>query len=131
VAKVQFFSQKMIDDWAGENKVQFDGKTLKVLVGNKGAYDLEPATRFLEPIEGEDKHQLVRKVLTQKHLDGLSADVYLDSALVGEVAYKVEPGFVVAQKNQIASPSEKREEPRKKEEETLADFMLKALSEQK
>jgi len=131
VAKVQFFKQKMIDDWVAEGKASFDGVTLEVLVGNKGTYHLEPATMFLDTQEGEDQHKLKGKVLTQKHLEGLGADVYLDSALIGEIAYKVEPGFLVisgqAPKVEVQEAQEKQSEE-VKEEDLLADIMLKTLT---
>ena len=118
MAKVQFFTQAMIDAWAQAGKVDFDGRILRVLVEPKRDYVLIPATRFLDVIEGEDQSGVLRKILNEKHLKDLGADVYRDSAIIGEVAYQVEPGFVVDQDQ----PSE-----RIKDEALLADFLLKNL----
>lgn len=131
MAKVQFFTQKMIDQWVAERRAEFDGETLKVLVGNRSVYRLKPATMFLDIIDGTDTRGLKGKVLSEDHLQALKADVYLDSGLIGETAYKVEPGFVVAQVVAGSVPakstpaSETKAEP---DEQSLADLVLKSLS---
>lgn len=125
MSRVQFFTQKMIDQWTVEGKVHFDGKTLKVLVGSPAHYVLRPAVMVLDLVDGEDQRQLKGKVLTEEHQKALKMDVYLDSGIIGQVAYKVEPGFVVGGDAPSAA------EPTKESQssgDSLADIMLKTLS---
>lgn len=125
MSRVQFFTQKMIDQWALEGKVHFDGKTLKVLVGTPAHYVLQPAVMVLDIVDGEDQRQLKGKVISEAHQKTLNMDVYLDSGIIGQVAYKVEPGFVVAgQASSVAEPAKDGQGSG----DSLADIMLKTLS---
>ena len=120
MAKIQFFTQKMIEKWAQEKKVHFDGNTLEVLIGKTVSYVLKPATRFLKLVEGEDTLGIKRKVLTKEHLDSLGADLYMNSVIIGETAYEVEPGFIV--EGMTSGQTSQKEF-----EDSLAEFMLKAM----
>lgn len=115
----------MIDQWTLEGKVHFDGKTLKVLVGDPALYVLQPAVMVIDLVDGEDQRQLKGKVLTEEHQKVLKMDVYLDSGIIGQVAYKVEPGFVVAENH--PSPQAPAKDGQSASD-SLADIMLKTLS---
>ncbi len=115
----------MIDQWTLEGKVHFDGKTLKVLVGNPALYVLQPAVMVIGLVDGEDERQLQGKVLTEEHQKHLKMDVYLDSGIIGQVAYKVDPGFMVSANH--PSPPEAAKEGQSASD-SLADIMLKTLS---
>jgi len=74
LAKIQFFTQKMIEKWEAEKKVEFDGQKLQVLIGAKQSYQLKAATRFLKLVEGEDKMGIQKKVLTKESLKHKAPD---------------------------------------------------------
>ncbi len=92
-----FVSQKMLDSWAEQGKIDFVGNVMKLLEGEgRGrSYALEPAVRFLKVVAGAaDPHGLLHKVKQVSHLKELGAEQLEDSVLVGDVAYEVEPGFL-------------------------------------
>lgn len=133
MAKVQFFTQKMIDAWANQGKVEFDGETLRVLSGKPGIYRLKPATMFLKLLEGEDKNRLVGRVVANDVLKNMGADVYLDSCIMGDIAYNVEPGFVVSNEPVpvLTAPGKSTEQDSRVEDPndvSLADLIVKSLN---
>ena len=132
MAKVKFFTQKMIEQWVALGRAEFNGRILTVKSSGE-AYELDPATMFKTVIEGKDRQKLIGKVLTEKHVQDLGIDVYLDSAILGEIAYRVEPGFIVAKlvrpAAQAAAAGPSGSQGETKPIQDLADLMVKALSE--
>jgi hypothetical protein len=89
-----FIPQKLLDQWSDQGKVSLDGNTLHLVQENR-AVELSPAVRFLEVLGGEaDPNNLIRKVKTKTQLDEMQAEHYMDSVIMGDVAYQVEEGFM-------------------------------------
>jgi len=153
VSEKVFFTQKMLDSLNNQRKIELSGNVLTILTGAKPSFNLEVAYRFII-VEGggEDAHNLLGKVKTEQELALIKAEVYRDSALVGDVAYRIEPGFIgipvkgagppavapmaapaptPVKKPPPAPPPQpaKPEGPpsKKSDEELLADFFLKNL----
>ena len=65
------------------------------LLDDGRAFAIQPAVRFLK-VSGsdEDTAELVGKVKDQAALEELGADHYMNSVILGDVAYDVQPGFV-------------------------------------
>lgn len=132
VSEKVFFTQKMLDSLNEQKKIELEGEVLTILTGNKPSFSLTPAYRFIM-VEGggEDINHVLGKVKTEDELGTLHAEVYRDSAIIGELAYRVEPGYIgipvrgTAQAQ--ASPRAGKEAAKKSDEDMLAEFFLKNL----
>lgn len=113
-----FFSQDLINSWADDEKVKFENDTLSIHSGaSMQQYRLSPAYRFLKVADGsEDPHSLLEAVKSQEELDQIRADVYLDSCIVGDTAYDVEPGYVAT-----------KAEDEKNIDQLLMEYLAKTL----
>lgn len=88
-----FIPQEWVDKSNMEDKVTLDGEQMVIKADGK-AYRLAPAVRFLKVEGGDsDPHQLVGKVKTTKALEAMDAETMAESVLLGETAYRVQPGF--------------------------------------
>ena len=113
-----FFSQDIINSWADDEKVKFENDVLSINTG-KGLqeYKLTPAHRFVKVSDGgPDPYNLINTILSEQEIAEKGADVYLNSAIVGETAYDVEPGYVAV-----------KAEDEKSIEELLMDYLAKTL----
>lgn len=92
-----FVSQAMLDTWAGQGKIEFEGNVMTLLAGEgRGrSYALDPAVRFMKLLGADsDPNGLLRKVKSVAQLRELGAEAVDDSCILGDVAYEVEPGFL-------------------------------------
>ena len=88
-----FISQEWVDVSNMDDKVQLDGDRMVIKADGK-AYQLQPAVRFLMVEGGDgDPHQLLGKVKTTAQLEALGAESMAESVLLGDTAYRVQPGF--------------------------------------
>ncbi|MCP4500603.1 MAG: hypothetical protein GY822_11645 [Deltaproteobacteria bacterium] len=89
-----FIPQNALDAWTDQGKTALDNNTLTLLKEER-TVDLNPAVRF-RSLQGADvdPHQLLGKVKTHSQLDELGAEHYMDSVILGDVAYQVEEGFM-------------------------------------
>lgn len=157
MAGLLFVSQPILDTWAGQGKIDFAGNVMTILAGEGSgrAYSLLPAVRILRVVGADaDPHGLVHKVKAESQLREMGAELLSDAVVLGDVAYEVEPGFLVevaalqAAAASRADPSRAPPPPapptapgaeppttdpqelekRRKEAETLARFLLENLS---
>jgi hypothetical protein len=92
-----FVSQAMLDTWAGQGKIEFEGNVMTLLAGEgKGrSYALDPAVRFLKLLGADaDPNGLLHKVKSVAQLRELGAEAVDDSCILGDVGYEVQPGFL-------------------------------------
>jgi hypothetical protein len=89
-----FISQERLDAWTGEKRVQVDGDVM-TLADDGRSFKIRPAVRFLQ-VAGEeaDPNDLLDTVMEESALDEMGADHYMDSVILGEVAYDVQSGFI-------------------------------------
>lgn len=88
-----FVSQEWVDLSNMEDKVTLSGDQMVIKADNK-AYQLTPAVRFLKVEGGDaDPHQLLGKVKTTASLEAMNAETMAESVLLGDTAYRVQPGF--------------------------------------
>ena len=113
-----FFSQELIHSWCDNERVTFEQDLLQIATPRgQHQYHLTPAFRVLRVADDSpDVSRVVGEVLTQEELTQKGADVYLDSCIIGETPYVVEPGYVAV----------KAEEERSLEE-LLMEYLLKTL----
>ena len=88
-----FISQEWVDVSNMDEKISLEGDTMVIKADGK-AYQITPAVRFLLVEGGEgDPHQLIGKVKTNPQLDALNAEAMAESVILGDTAYRVQPGF--------------------------------------
>ena len=89
-----FISQDRLDAWTNESRVRVDGDKM-TLADDGRSFMIRPAVRFLK-ISGsdEDPHDLLGKVKDEKSLEEMGADHYMNSVIMGDTAYEVQPGFL-------------------------------------
>lgn len=91
---VVFIAQSTLQQWADQGKVRLEETTL-LLVKEQRQVSLRPAVRFTQILGSDsDPNGLVGKVKTTTQLAELGAEHYMDSVLLGEVAYTVVEGFL-------------------------------------
>lgn len=144
MAKLLFFSQRVIDSWTEGEKISISGHTLTLKTAPEGpkVFELEEAVRFLSVSGGgSDPHGLLGKVKTKKQLDEMKAEAYMESVILGDTPYDVETGYLGRPGGAAAAaaPAPKPEEEKlddsqvapdasKSDEDLLASFLLKNMS---
>ncbi len=143
-----FVSQALLDAWAGQGRIDLDGRSIALLSGQARGrrYALEPAVRFLRLAGGgDDALGLLARVKTLAQVREIGGEAMADSVIVGEVAYEVEPGFLAeasaveaaSRTVPAAAPAPPADgsralprdlEDRRREAEALARFLLDNLS---
>lgn len=98
-----FVSQELLDQWAGQGKIELSENRLKILAENR-EFQLHAGARFLSLAAGSDASRLVGKVKSEEQLAELGAELYMSSVLLGEDAYDVQPGFIADVTDEPASP---------------------------
>jgi hypothetical protein len=89
-----FITQERIEAWTAERKISVAGDVL-TLAADGRAFRIRPATRFLRVAGGDgDPNQLVDTVQDEQQLEGMGADSYMSSCIVGDTAYDVQAGFL-------------------------------------
>jgi hypothetical protein len=89
-----FISQERLDAWTGDQKIVLRGDRM-TLASDGRSFRIRPAVRFLRVVGGEpDPNGLVETVLDNAGLERLGADSYMNSCIVGDTAYDVQPGFL-------------------------------------
>jgi hypothetical protein len=92
VARI-FFSQEVLDTWSADERAAIDDDVL-VLTLTQQRLRLQPAVRVLRVVSDTgDPHNLVGRVKTPAELVATGGEQYMNSLLVGEVAYEVQPGY--------------------------------------
>jgi hypothetical protein len=141
-----FVSQARLDDWAGHGRIALHGLSLTVAGREGRQHALEPAIRFLRVAGGgADAHGLVSRILTSGLVRELGGEPQAGSVVVGDTAYEVEGGYLaepatVAEASHAAPlaprvapapharPLPPDLEPRRRDAEALARFLLDNLS---
>lgn len=101
-----FISQEVLDSLFAENKAELNGDRLVIHARADQAYTLTAAFKFLSVADGsKDVNGLVGKIYTQEELDKIKADIYMDSAIVNDLAYTIEPGFVGVSDEPVPAPA--------------------------
>jgi hypothetical protein len=87
-------SQDLVDQWSSDERFAFDGDVV-LLAATQQRLRLLPAVHVVRVVSGpSDPHNLVGCVKTPAELVTAGGEQYMNSLLLGEVAYDVQPGFV-------------------------------------
>jgi len=126
----------MLDKLSADGKIDLKGNRLSILSEKKPSYNLTPAVKFIAIESGDnDPFKLLGKIVPSNILKDKGVEVYMDSAIYKDEAYKVEQGFAGAVIEE-ESPGEaapepvkeiKTEEVPKTDDELLAEFFLKNI----
>ncbi len=93
MADYLFVPQSVLDKWSEQGRIQVDGNVLTIL-GEQKSFALTSAVRFIKMEAGEDTAGLLAKVKTTDALKQMGAEHYMESVILGEVAYQVQQGFL-------------------------------------
>src|SRR5476651_2474786 len=93
MADYLFVPQSVLDRWSEQGKVAVEGNVLTILGENKD-FSLTSAVRFIKMEAGDDIAGLLQKVKTTDALKAMGAEHYMESVILGEVAYAVQQGFL-------------------------------------
>jgi hypothetical protein len=93
MADYLFVPQSVLDKWSEQGRIQVDGNVLTILGDGKN-FALTSAVRFMKMEAGEDLAGLLQKVKTTDALKQMGAEHYMESVILGEVAYQVQQGFL-------------------------------------
>lgn len=127
MAKLLFFSQRVIDSWTEGEKISIEGHTLTLKTAPEGpkVFQLEEAVRFLTVSGGgSDPHGLLGKVKTKKQLDAMSAEAYMESVILGDTPYDVETGYLGRPEQPAGAPAAAAPPPPTAEEEKLDESQV-------
>ena len=94
-----YFSQSMLDSMVDAGKIKVDRSVLTMLAGNKPAFELKQAYRFVKTIDDAvDPSGLVGQIRSEAELKELGAEIYMDSIIYRDIAYQADPGYIAEQK---------------------------------
>jgi hypothetical protein len=132
-----FISQDILDNLFEEEKADLDGNQLTIHSRKDQVYNLNPAYKFVSLLEGEkDEMSLIGKIYTNEELEKIGCDAYMDSAIINDIVYTVEQGFVGypegAEEKKATEPAQsedaaKEGSSKEEDDDMLADYLLKIL----
>jgi hypothetical protein len=89
-----FISQKRLDEWSVQNKVELAGERM-TLIQDGRSFVIRPAVLFVGVAGNDADHEgLVGKVKDEDSLAAMGADLYMNSVIVRDTAYDVQCGFI-------------------------------------
>jgi hypothetical protein len=117
--KKLFFSHTFLDNLIQEGKIGLEGSILTLMTADRPSFELEPAYRILKTAgDPSDPHRLVGRIMYEKDIKSMGAEVYLNSLLYRDVAYDAEAGFIGEKKELL---------DRLSDTDILAKFLLDNL----
>ncbi len=128
-----FISQEILDSLFAEGKADLEGDKLTIHSRQDQEYKLVPAFKFLFVADGtEDQHGMVGKIYAKDELEKTGCDIYMDSAIVHDVPYQVEPGFIGEPgtregEKEAQKLAEEGKAESVDESKLLADYLMKIL----
>ena len=133
-----FLTQQVLDQWSTAGKATIGGDILTIPSKDNARFSLKAAVKILA-IESKDTdpNNLEGKVITTEHLKEKGVEVYMNSAIYKDEAYKVEEGFIgllqeedsnkESTEKEIIEPEASLADNKKSDDQLLADFLLKNL----
>jgi len=89
-----FIPQEIVDRWVASDRVDLSGEVL-TFRGRPVALRMVPGY-FFDRVSGgtDDAHGLLGRAKAGAAIAALGAEAYMNSVILGETAYDVEPGFL-------------------------------------
>ena len=89
-----FLPQDVVDSWITADKVELAGETM-TFRGSGLALRVVPGLYFDHVAGGSDEAaQLLGRAKSKAAISAMGAEVYMNSLILGETAYEVQPGFI-------------------------------------
>ena len=89
-----FIPQDVVDSWVTADKVDLAGEVMTFRALGV-ALRMVPGYFFAQVSGGSDEgHNLLGKAKVKAAIAAMGAEAYMNSVILGETAYEVEPGFV-------------------------------------
>lgn len=138
IRKKIFITQQIIDQWIVDGKASIADNFITVhLKGGDSHYKLKTAINVIA-IESkeEDPSNLVGKVVASELLQEKGIEVYMNSAIYKDEAYKIEEGFLGILQNEATGEKQDNNEEeqktttannKKSDEDLLAEYLLKNM----
>lgn len=132
---LKFVPQSMLDLWADLGKIELDGNSLTI-AAEQVTFQLTPAVRFVELLEGDDANGLLAKVKSTAFVKEIGGEVMDDSCIVDDTAYTVQPGFLAETEALAAAKKSKATRPsapppvrgsKSEDAQLLTEFLLESL----
>lgn len=94
MARHLFIGQQTLGTWLDQDKIDFQDNVMTIKADGR-RFKLVEAVRFIK-VEGDepDASGLLGRVKTDEQLGQMGAERYRDSVIYGDVAYKVQEGFI-------------------------------------
>jgi hypothetical protein len=90
-----FIPQDKLETWIQDGKISMTDNVITTLTGNRVSYKLVPAFKFIKLTSGDtDIQQLIGTVKTKNDIKHLNPDIFMDSIIIGDMAYEVEMGYI-------------------------------------
>jgi hypothetical protein len=89
-----FIPQDVVDRWVTTDKVELSGEVM-TFCGSALSVRMIPGYYFDHVAGGSDEgHALLGRAKMKAVVVAMGAEVYMNSVILGETAYEVEPGFL-------------------------------------
>jgi hypothetical protein len=89
-----FLPQELVDSWITSDKVEWAGEVM-TFQASQVVLRMVPGFYFDHVSGGTDEGALLLgRAKTKAAVSALGAEVYMNSVILGETAYEVEPGFI-------------------------------------
>jgi len=89
-----FISEERLDAWTADGKIVLDGEIMTLKEIDR-SFLIRPAVRFMRVAGSDpDAAELVGRVKDEGDLANLGAEHYMNSVILGDVAYDVQQGFL-------------------------------------
>jgi hypothetical protein len=89
-----FIPQDIVDSWVTADKAELTGEII-TFRDLSVALRLVPGFFFGQLVGGSDEaHRLLGRAKVKAAIAAMGAEVYMNSVVLGETAYEVEPGFL-------------------------------------
>ena len=90
-----FFSHHFLDKLVQEGKISIEGTILTLMTPDRPSFELEPSCRVTKTAgTASDPHHLVGRIMYEKDVKAMGAEIYLNSLIYRDTAYEVELGFI-------------------------------------
>lgn len=90
-----FFSNSFLDKLAQEGKISLEGNILTLMTADRPSFALEPSCRITNTAgAAPDPNRLVGRIMYEKDVKAMGAEIYLTSLIYRETAYAIELGYI-------------------------------------
>lgn len=90
--KSMFIPQSQLEAWVGAGEAAFEDNVLTV--PGRGIFELQPAVRITNLIDGSDGRGWLGQTLTVEDIQGCGAEHFQGTVIIGDTGYECEDGFL-------------------------------------